>query len=121
MDATPHRDADALAEWLDALAGSEARVACRQTVPLELVLDRIRARIPRMKENPRQRERKIARDARSASVRRPKPALAIDRSAIDGMPRFPEGPAVRRQKIDADSVHSARTACLRCHPTRGHP
>lgn len=39
---------------------------------------------------------------------------AVDRFSIVGMPRFPEGLAVRRQKSEASSIHSARTACLRC-------
>jgi hypothetical protein len=63
MNDTLHRDAEAPAEWLDALARGESQVASGQTVPLEPVLDRLRARIARTKENPRQRKPKIVRDA----------------------------------------------------------
>jgi hypothetical protein len=40
-------------DWLlDSLARSEAQIAAGETVPLEPVLDRLRASIARMKANP---------------------------------------------------------------------
>ena len=63
MDDTPHRDAEAPAAWLEALARGEAQIASGQTVPLEPVLDRLRARIARMKENTKRVEPKTAREA----------------------------------------------------------
>jgi hypothetical protein len=48
---------------VESLERSEAQVATGQTVPLEPVLDRLRASIARMKAKPPQAERKTARKA----------------------------------------------------------
>lgn len=49
MDDIPRQTAEAPAGWLEALARSEAQIAAGQTMPLEPVLNRLRASIARMK------------------------------------------------------------------------
>jgi hypothetical protein len=59
MDDTPHRP-EAPAEWLEALARSDAQRAAGQTVPAEAVHQRIRDTIARIEaRQPKRRGRKL--------------------------------------------------------------